>query len=323
MIRENHNPTENNPTPVPDPSPTPDSPIIHDKRGKGGETPINRSLGHPARNVLENRPQFKQKPVPEAQIRRIAPEQAGNSIPGWWDYMKQTSGGKGGAISRIAGGILQGLGNAGQDFAHGASMGQVAGSDGQLNGDPFGEGYRELQHGSIQNQQDLNKEAAGLNMKETVQDNQLARDERLLGLNQNFQEKMQDQNFRNSIDMLTQNFEQQKEMLGLTTEQQQVIGQFMADLKAGDLVRGYNAFIESGIDINKFADFVKKTQGNRVFDDLMSILNPLLGILGSDIYAKQDIKRTWEPELFWHVKKPVKELTRDDKLARLRAWRGA
>ena len=189
-LPENNNFEEKPQTPNPPPNPTQDTTFNdYDPNLNVERRQIDNSLRGSARNVLENRPQFKQKPVPEAQIRRIAPEQADNSIPGWWDYMKQTSGGKGGAISRIAGGILQGLGNAGQDFAHGASMGQVAGSDGQLNGDPFGEGYRELQHGSIQNQQDLNKETAGLNMKETVQDNQLARDERLLGLNQNFQTK--------------------------------------------------------------------------------------------------------------------------------------
>jgi len=105
-----------------------------------------------------------------------------NSIPGWWDYMKQTSGGKGGAISRIAGGVLQSFGNAAQGFAHGASRGKTP-APGQVQGDSFGlQGYGQLQQDAIRNQQGLNLKAGESAISEAEKDAQQKRDIEKLGI---------------------------------------------------------------------------------------------------------------------------------------------
>ena len=93
----------------------------------------------------------------------------------WWDYMKDTSGSKGGAIARIAGGVLQGLGNAAQGFAHGASSGKTP-APSQIQGDPLGlQGYMKLKQGDLENQQALEKEAGSANITDALNTNAQAR----------------------------------------------------------------------------------------------------------------------------------------------------
>jgi len=241
--------------------------------------------GYKANNVLRNRrsPNPQSAPrvntVRDIRTQKIQSDSIDNSIPNWWDYMKQTSGGKGGAITRMASGVLQGLGNSMMGFAHGASEGKTPAPPG-VKGDPFGlQGYGKLQNDYIQLQQEGNANANKINQNEiandnafyrseTSNDNQQIRDERTLALNQNFYERMQDKGFRDNIDMLIQNFEHSKELLGLTETQHKAMQQFAANLKAGELVRAYNDLMNSGITIDQAADFVSRIQGNRLLDDI-------------------------------------------------------
>ena len=301
--------------------------VEHNRRGRDVNPSINRNQ-HTARSVLEDRESLEQQPIPEANTAPIKTEQQGKTVNSWRDYLRATRGeDRFSRVAPIVGGSMQALGNAAQAFAHGASGGRTP-APGEIQGDPLGlQGFRELRQGDLEGQQGLNNKGAQINMEQAAADNQLARDERILAINNSFQEKMQDQNFRNSIDMLKQNFEQSKEMLGLTTEQQQIMQQFLADIRAGDMVRSYNNFIDSGIDMNRFADFIKRTQGQRFFDDFMTALNTGRGLI-SDISSKTNIKatgvdRSGLPKWRQLIPEKVREYTREEKLAQIRKWNEA
>lgn len=230
--------------------------------GKGD----NQRQIYRASNVLDNHEGYQPKNIPQANTQQIQAGQIQNSLPdNQWEYLKQLKGGKAGAIGSAVGGIFSGIGAA----AQGKTM----------SGDPFGaQGYSQLQHDQMQKQQGLNEQAEKMNMEETVKGNQLSRDERLQALGQDFQMQMQDQNFRNNIATLNQNFMNSKEFLDLTTEQQQVMKQFIADVDAGGIVRAYQKFKESGIPMRVMADYQARVgKGNRWFDDAVKILDSITG----------------------------------------------
>ena len=231
-----------------------------------------------AKNLMANHQPPEQEPVPNADTQKIEAPELNNTIPSWRDYMRKTSGGKGGMISRIAAGAAQTIGASLLRGAAGGSGGRFGDANAEVTGDPFGmQSFREFQHGHIQNQQDLERAAGEANIGEQVADNTQARNREMMELSQQFEEKMQDKGFRDSMMMLAQNFEQQKEMLGLTTQQQQALQQFSADLAAGYNVRAFHALARSGITKNEMADFIKRVQGHRRFDDIIGILGQILG----------------------------------------------
>lgn len=79
-----------------------------------------------------------------------------NKTPGWWDYMKQTSGGKAGAIARIADNAVRDLGARVSRAAAGGSGGQYGNANAQGANDAFGmESYGQMQQDFIKKDQAL------------------------------------------------------------------------------------------------------------------------------------------------------------------------
>ena len=356
-------------------------------RGKDIDPSVESSTEYKSKNVLSGRGSLSQTPVAPADTSsrantdktartdNISDQGIKNAVPKWWDYMRDTSGEKRGAISRIAGGVLQGLGNAAQGFAHGASLGKTPAPQ-QGQGDAFGiKEYGDFKRKQIDNQIASNARTGELNQNEGVANNQFtrgevsadnaanraenaadnaaARNERIMAINQQYQEKLNDQNFRNGVDMLIQNFENTKELKGIDEKQAKSLQDFAAKLKAGDNVRAFNALADSGIDADTMAKFVKRIGGQRFFDDFMGVFsgitnavpklfssggytgyggkNEPAGIVhkGEYVIPKKDVDQsTGEPKpeavfkfVFGAKKKPQKkELTMADKLDRIKRW---
>jgi hypothetical protein len=136
---------------------------------------------------------YQMQPVDPVASRQIQAPQVNNSIPdNWWDYMKQTSGGKGGAISRMATGVLQNIGAGLQRGAAAGSGGKFGDANAQDNPDALGlEGYAQLQQGAIRDQQEINKQATQMNMQDDFAWNNHQRDLEKLGINHEMAKELQ------------------------------------------------------------------------------------------------------------------------------------
>ena len=111
-----------------------------------------------------------------------APELSKNKT-GWWDYMKNTSGGKGGAIAKIAAGVVQNLGVGLSRAAAAGSGGKYGNINAQVQGDPFGlQNYGQLKRTDYENDQALKYEAGKANIDNQAKNKQLERDVKLKGI---------------------------------------------------------------------------------------------------------------------------------------------
>jgi len=252
---------------------------VNHKAGKAMGKYEGTTAGYKAKNV-ERQP-LQQEPIPGADTKDIQAGQMQNSIPQTQkDYLKQITGSKGGYISRIAGDTLKGLSTAGLRAAAAGSGGKF-GDINAKSDDLYGaDSYQQFQKDQIEKQQGLNEQASQANIQEGSKDNQQARDKEMMAISQNYNEKAQDQSFRNNLDMLVQNFEQSKEMLGLDEAKTKALSQFLADLKAGDVPRAYNALMDSGVSMDQAADYMARVEGGkRLFDDILKGAETAGGLL--------------------------------------------
>jgi len=214
-----------------------------------------------------------------------------NSIPGWWDYLKQTKGGYIGALASVVGGGLQGLGNATMGFAHGASLGKTAAPK-QVEGDPFGlQGYGKLQHDAIQDQQGIEAKQAEANLEINKMIDQLPIE--------------QHQNMHALNAQLTTlrdagriNAETQKEIIKATIE---------GDFKRIEKMAGV-----------KMATAIKAGFTMRPMETITAAANTVGTIVGgtSDANAKTDIKK-----VSYIKPNKRKDISRGKKLDRLAKWK--
>jgi len=317
------------------------SPVYY-KAGKELPKYGGTTEGYTPDNVLGNKNPITLSPPPNAianmtpGTQNVKTGQIDNTTPNnYLNYLNNITGSKGGAITKMAAGVLGNLAAGVSRGVASATGGRYGNANAQFDNTEL-QNYNNLKHNQMNLQQGAADRANTLNQdnivsnndfvrSETSADNQMSRDERLLAINQNFQERMQDKGFRDSIDLLVQNFEHSKATLGLQETQQKAISQFLADLKAGDAVRAFNTFAKSGISENEMANFVARVEGGkRVFDDILGSFGAIGAIISSDTDVKTNIKpkEGWRPKPFWHKNEQKKVLTREDKIERLNKWSG-
>jgi len=221
-----------------------------------------------------------------------------NTLPGYWDYMKQTSGGKGGAITRIAGGALQGLGNAVQGFAHGATFGKTP-APGEVKGDPFGlQGYGDLQKQQIESGQALAKREAELGQEINTMIDKLPIEQQQTAMALNSQLQLLVTSGKVSA-------QTQKEIIKATIE--------------GDINRIKKIAADVGLDEVLLASILSNPLGAaKTGADLIGGAINTVKDLPSDVNAKTDIKPAGEYSWPFIKKREPKVLTREEKLAAIR-----
>jgi len=254
-----------------------------------------------------------------------------------------------GAVSRMAdtwkknnlgekiGNAMVGLGSAAQVFAHGATGGKygtawgdtVAGTRQQQN---FQRGERE----GTQNWQTDERQGAD-QQQLAMQNLQHNQGLEVLGQQQNFQADQAGLDRQQAQDILRLNKElsvkQQREiyeamaMMGNDKTKQQgmaLMHRAMAGVTDAEFYqRMANLTASTAASISReIRAWVPGLgmQGTNVSDADASQMGKNPVGTSSDISAKTEIEPTWKPKPFWHKKESPRELTRDDKLARLKKW---
>jgi len=202
--------------------------------------------------------------VPE-QPQQLEPiEQPKNSIPSYWDYMKQTSGGKAGAISRMAGGVLSALGAAGLRGAAGATGGKYGDANATANPDAFGlQSYGKLQQDQIKMEQYFNAKVAEL----PIQQRQMA---------------MQ---LYNQLSMIIKSGD-------VSAETQKKINEALADIKAGELPRAMKKLRDAGYENDDLAKYTRAGGGKTVLGAVIDYVDKV-----SPFYSGGYIEKTRDEKI--------------------------